>query len=224
MADRLRNLARRAIGARHLGSGAGLRDTTDVCRKLLAELKKRCPDVVPPNPLKPGAVGPDIPVDVRTAGDLVRAAVRPDRGDSVLWQDGDNALVVHTAKIDLEIRDGQVIVAIPVQCDQVRRAVVKVSFAVGSAERPAGMVAATHVRPAGPLLIVEIWGEALTALAWQALLGSAAVLASESGRDLDGAGLIPVALTATPNGLQVLTMARHAFDRVPPSTVQSKAP
>ena len=51
-------------------------------------------------------------------------------------------------------------------------------------------------------------------LAWQALLGVAAALAAESGRDLDGAGLIPIGVTATENGLQVLTMARHAFDRV----------
>jgi hypothetical protein len=224
VADRLRDLARRAVGARHLGSGAGLRDTTDVCRKLLAELRKRCPDLIPPAPLKPGTVGPRIPVDVRTAAELVRASVRPERGEAILWEEGENALLVHTGKIDLDFRDGQVIVAIPVRCDQVRSAVVRVPFAMGSAERPAGLVAATHARPDGPPEVVEIWGEALTALAWQALLGVASVLAGESGEDLDGTGLIPVALAATPDGFTVLTMARHPFDRVGPATVQGKRP
>jgi hypothetical protein len=67
-----------------------------------------------------------------------------------------------------------------------------------------------------------LWGEALTALAWQALLGVSSALAAESGRDVDGAGLIPVALTATKDGLQILTMARHAFDRVRPNAIGRK--
>ena len=82
----------------------------------------------------------------------------------------------------------------------------------------------TDARAGGPLVVTEIWGEALTALAWQALLGVAAALAAESGRDVDGAGLIPVGLTATDAGLQILTMARHPFDRIRPDPLRRKAP
>jgi hypothetical protein len=45
------------------------------------------------------------------------------------------------------------------------------------------------------------------------VLGTAARIADATGRDVDGAGLIPVALRATDAGIAVLTMARHPFDR-----------
>src|SRR5262249_42154416 len=160
-----------------------------------------------------------IPLDPKTAQALVRAALKPARADTILLQDGNNELLVEVAGITLSFGDGTVVVSIPVRCDQVRRAVVQVPFALGSSKRPAGLIAATESAPRGPLVVVEIWGEALTALAWQALLGVSSALARESGRDVDGAGLIPIALTATKDGLQILTMARHAFDRVRPNPI-----
>ena len=38
--------------------------------------------------------------------------------------------------------------------------------------------------------------------------------AASAGKDVDGAGLIPASLTATADGVRILTMARHTFDRV----------
>jgi hypothetical protein len=55
-------------------------------------------------------------------------------------------------------------------------------------------------------------------------LGVAAALAAESGRDVDGASLIPVGLTATDAGLQILTMARHPFDRIRTDPLRRKTP
>lgn len=188
--------------------------SSEQCKRLLAELRKNCPGLIPPDPLGPGQVGPEIPVDPENTRTLIRAALKPSRGELLRLRDADNELLVDVARIDVRLGDGLIVVAIPVRCDQVKRATIQVPFAVGSSKRRAGLVAATESSPRGPLVITQIWGEALTVLAWQALLGVSAVLAAESGRDLDGAGLIPIGLTATENGLQVLTMARHAFDRV----------
>jgi hypothetical protein len=216
MVGRLQELAREAIRARV--TRATGRQPSEQCKRLLAQLHKNCPGLIPPDPLRAGEVGPEIPVDTKTARSLIRAALRPERSTTLLLQDRDNELLVETGKIDLSFGDGFVTVSIPVRCDQIRTAIVKVPFALGSAKRRAGMIAATESSPRGPPIIIELWGEALTALAWGALLRVAATIATESGVDLDGAGLIPVGLTATKNGLQVLTMARHAFDRVPSST------
>lgn len=222
MASRLRDLAREAIQAR--ATGATRRLPSRQCKRLLAELRKNCPGLIPPDPLRAGEVGPEIPVDANTARDLIRAALRPQRGAMLLLQDRDNELLVDAGKIDLSFDDGIIIVSIPVRCDQVRAAIVKVPFALGSAKRRAGMIAATESSPRGPPVVVELWGEALTAMAWEALLRVSAMLAGESGRDIDSAGLIPVGLTASRNGLQILTMARHAFDRLVPSASGGRQP
>ena len=76
------------------------------------------------------------------------------------------------------------------------------------------MLVATEDRPRGPAIIVDAWGDALVAFAWDVLLTVATAVADASGNDTDGAGLIPAALTASPDGLRVLTMSRHAFDRI----------
>ena len=220
MNDRLRDQAREAVRARTMRAASG--PPSEQCKRLLAELRKNCPGLIPPDPLGAGQVGPEIPIDPKTATTLVQSALKPARGETILLRDGDNELLVEVPKIDLRFADGLVIVVIPVRCDQVRRAVIQVPFAVGSSKRRAGLIAATESAPRGPLVVVEIWGEALTALAWQALLGVSAALAAESGRDVDGAGLIPVGLGATENGLQILTMARHAFDRVRPDALGRK--
>jgi len=209
MRDRLRDEARQVVRARI----AAAAEPPPECKRLLAELRKHCPGLIPPDPLPPGKVGPEIPIDPGNARMLLRAALRPPRGELVLLREGENELLVDVGGIDLHFADGLLIVAIPVRCDQVRRATVQVPFAIGSSKRRAGLVATTESVPRGPALVVEIWGEALIALAWQALLGVSAAVAAESGRDLDGAGLVPVGLTATKDGLQILTMARHPFDR-----------
>ena len=68
--------------------------------------------------------------------------------------------------------------------------------------------------PRGPSEIVEIWGEALVALAWTSLLKSVTTLADVAGSDHDGAGLIPAGFAASGNGVKLLVMARHEMDRV----------
>ena len=121
--------------------------------------------------------------------------------------------MVLVSRVRLEVREGIVTVTVPVHCDQEPEAEVMVPFAVGSDESPAGLLVATENNPRGPAAIVDIWGDALTAFGWQILVTVVTEIARGSGSDTDGAPLIPAGITGSPDGLRVLTMARHTFDR-----------
>jgi hypothetical protein len=190
------------------------------CKRLLALLRERCPDLLP-SQLKAGEVGPEIPLDQEAVSRLYRLVGRQLLGltgdgaadATVVWERGDNELAVLVDEIAVTSAPGALAVDIPVRCDQVGQAEVRVRFAVGSDERPAGLVAATDARPFGPAEVIDVWGEELTAFAWQIVLTATTKLADATGRDADGAGLIPAALQATEGGVAVLTMARQGFDR-----------
>lgn len=189
----------------------------------------------PTEPLKPGAVGPSIQIKPNEARTLIAIAAResvleaagaripsdPQQlPSSVLWQEGPAALMVDLALIDVRVGTGLITVSIPVRCDQLpgERGVVDVDFVVGTPDRPTGLLAAA-TEPRGPRVVIRRWGEALTALAWQSVLSSVGGVAAASGRDRDGALLIPAALTATPGALNILVQARHEMDRLRPGRV-----
>ena len=192
------------------------------CRRLLAALRERCPGLLPDRRFAAGQVGPEVPIDRETGASVYRLVARQVAGlpterldgpGIVVWARGDDELAILVDDVGVTTADGAVAVDVPVRCDEVGQATVRVRLAVGSDARPAGVVAATDERPFGPNEIIDVWGEALTAFAWQIVLTTAAKLADATGRDGDGAGLIPGALLATQGGLAVLTMARHGFDR-----------
>jgi hypothetical protein len=202
----LRLLTRQLLGARAPASAE--------CKRLLEQLRQRCPDLFPPDPLPAGKVGPEIALRGDEVQRLFVAAAAPPDTESLLWRSGDSELLVLASRISVGGDLGTVVVSVPVRCDQSGDAVVEVPFAVGDDEHPAGMLVATEERPRGPVAVVDVWGEALVAFAWNALLTMTTALAAESGTDEDGAGLIPAAIAASTDGLRVLTMARHPFDRV----------
>ena len=139
---------------------------------------------------------------------------------SVLWEEGADALLLEVAGIDVQLGDGLVSISIPVRCDQLpeSRGVVLVDFVLGTPERPTGLLAAA-TEPRGPREVVRRWGDALTALAWQAVLDASGGVAGAAGVDRDGAVLVPAALTASRAGIGVLAQARHEIDRIRPDRV-----
>jgi hypothetical protein len=200
---------------------AGRDRVSDECARLLKQLQTRCPGVLPDKPLEPGAVGPEIPLSRDELQKLasvaaVTAAGLPTGIDAgqVVWSQGGNELLVTLAKVAVHVDNGIALVDIPVSCDQETEGHVTVAFAVGDDRRPAGMLAVTEDRPRGPRIVVDVWGESLTAFAWQVLLTVSTAVAGGAGQDVDGAPLIPVGLAATGDELRILTMARHVFDRV----------
>jgi hypothetical protein len=202
------------------------------CTALLKRVRERCPGLLPADPLPPGTPAEPVPLDPREAGAVLTVAMRqaaaidatgklPARDEAlpavVLWRDGDAALAVELARSKTEVTDGALTVVVPVRCDQLpdQRGAVRVTFTVGGPGRPVGLLAATPLRPEGPDLVVRRWGEALTALAWRAVLDAAAAVTGAAGTDIHRAPLIPAELTATGNGLQIRPQARHPFDRLP---------
>jgi hypothetical protein len=204
----LRERARGALARRELDAE---------CKRLVALVRERCPDAFEPDPLPAGTVGPALPVEREQAIELLRLAARGGATAHQLWERDGDELMIGVGELGLRTQDGLVVVDIPVSCDQTGPDRVLVAFAVGSEARPAGMVAAAEGAPRGPAVVIEVWGDELTALAWRSLTGALAALAREAGRDVDGAGLVPVGVEASRGGLLLRTIARHGFDRVQPA-------
>ena len=200
--------------------GAARGPLDDVCKRLLAQLRDRCPGLLPRDLVPHGTVTDPVTVDADAAQRVVQLGIaaaagmdpRADNAGTVLWRKGDLQLLVHVSGVKSSFADGVAEVAIPVACDEEQGAVV-VTFAVGGSQRVAGLLAATHDRPRGPATIVTLWSDELIALAWHGLLEAVIGLAGAAGRDVDDAALIPAAVSVANGSLSVTPMARHEFDR-----------
>ncbi len=148
---------------------------------------------------------------LRVAAKRAVGLFRPTKRTEVVWVHGDSELAVNLVELDVKLSGGLIYILIPVRCDQTGNATIEVVFAVGSPDEPAGLYASTYRRPNGPPLIVEAWGEALVAFAWQCVLGMISGIAGATGKDARGNVLVPVELTASDKGIQIVPMARHRF-------------
>jgi hypothetical protein len=173
-----------------------------------------------PRPLTIGSgdVTEPVRVDLESASKLVVVAARmaagffrPTRRSVVVWVEGDSELAVEIGSVKIATNTGRVDLSLPVRCDQTGRADVVVTFAVGWPGRPAGVYASTLRRPFGPTLVIDTWGGALVAFAWQILLTLVTQVAGAVGKDTRGNVLVPADLSATPDGLAVLPMGRFRF-------------
>lgn len=212
------------------------------CRAHVGYLREQSLCELPSAPLEPGAVAPPLPVDPERTGALLALAARQaaaargarvfagrDHDDDLpratVWTAGADALLVLLDEISVRTADGVVTVSVEVACDELRSATdeaqarVEIDFVVGTEQRPTGLLAAA-TPPRGPQLVVDRWHDALVALAWQALLDSAAALTASAGVDTDGAPLLPASWTASADGIAVGPQARHQFDRRAPAAVR----
>jgi hypothetical protein len=173
---------------------------------------------LPVAPMAAGEVAQPVLVTAQQAGELMSAAARraaglfrPTKRTEAVWVRGEDQLAVGLAGIRVGTQDGLLTVVLPVRCDQTGRAEVTLAFAVGSDQRPAGLFAAAHRRPAGPEVVVRVWGENLVAFAWQCLLGMLGGIAGAVGKDGRGNLLVPAEIVANADGLRIVPMARHRF-------------
>jgi hypothetical protein len=180
--------------------------------------ERRARRLPPPHAVREGEATAAVIVEARRVPELMRVAgrraagfFRPTTRTEVVWVQGENQLAVGFGGIDVKLSTGLLRVLMPVRCDQTGNATVEVMFAVGAADAPAGLYAAAAQKPTGPELIVEVWGDALVAFAWQCLLGFVAGIAGATGKDARGNVLVPIDLTAGPRELQITPMARHRF-------------
>jgi hypothetical protein len=210
----------RAIDPVRNSAGAALHPVVNAeCLKMLEVIRERCPGVLPAAPVPPGQVAAVLPVDqaqLRTlltvsAAVALGAPMTADKPAPVVWTDGSAELLVDPSGVTLDTGDGIARIRVPVRCNETGPVTVTVTFAVGSTNRPAGFVAATHSRPDGPEVIVARWGEAIVALAWHSLITASAGLAGVSGADADGQPFVPAGIQATPQGIAIHTMPRPAY-------------
>ena len=165
-----------------------------------------------------GDMAEPIFISSRVAPELLAVAAKRSVGlfhatkrSEVVWTSGDSELAVSLDDVRMETSHGLIHVTIPVRCDQTGREEIEVLFAVGTDDRPAGMYASTTRLPRGNPIIVDVWGEALVAHAWQCVLGMISGIAGAVGKDERGNVLVPAELIANADGLRVLPMARHRF-------------
>ncbi len=176
---------------------------------------------VPEKQLKEGELSQPVQVDVERVSEFLRIAAkravglfRTTKHTEVIWMHGDSELAVNLVGITARLSDGLIRVLIPVRCDEIGKATIEVAFAVGTPGNPSGLFASAYRRPNGPPVIVDAWGENLVAFAWQCLLGMISGIAGAAGKDASGDHLVPVELTASANGIQILPMARHRLSRL----------
>ena len=148
---------------------------------------------------------------LRIAAQRASGLFRQTTRKEVVWVEGDRELAIGIAELDVTLETGFVRVLIPVRCDQTGPTKVEVAFAVGSPDEPSGLFASTFRRPIGPPLIVNAWGDALVAFAWQCVLGLVTGLAGSVGKDARGNVLVPAEFAVSRGVMEVVPMARHRF-------------
>ncbi|MDF1504043.1 hypothetical protein [Roseisolibacter sp. H3M3-2] len=142
-------------------------------------------------------------VPAEEATRILRTTIRfvadlpPRSTGAFVWTQGDSELQVDAFGVTLACAPGLVTVGVPVSCDQVEKPVtVPVPIAVGTPQRPAGLVMTTFDRVAAPPLIAGLWSEAIAAFAWEALVHLAQQLAAQAGKDAQGRPFVPLAVAA----------------------------
>jgi hypothetical protein len=167
--------------------------------------------------LTTGAATEMVRVPVAVANRLLRTTIRlvadlpPRASGATVWVQGDSELLVDALAVTLTCAPALVTIGVPVTCDQLQMkpTVIPVPIAVGTAERPAGLVMATFDRLAGPDVVTARWSEAIAAFAWEALVHLAQQLSAAVGKDADGRPLVPAGIGAEQGVLLVQPMARH---------------
>jgi hypothetical protein len=193
----------------------------DLDPQVKAQVAKQLAPILPGQITRAGAAAADRTIAPQDLAALIPGAAVTAAGmdpattpfppPPVLWQDSGNALLVQLAGVRAALGDGFVELTVPVTCDQTGDAKVTVTFVTGTPDRPTGGIATTEDRPRGPAVIVENWHEQLIAFCWHTLVIATSALSGTVGSDLAGNALITAGLMATPNGLGVTPMGRHAF-------------
>lgn len=128
----------------------------------------------------------------------------------VVWQQGASELAVRIDQVDITAAKGLITVSFPVSCDQLDgEQRVTVPLAIGTEDRPAGLVMSTFTQPGGPAIVTRAWSEAIIAFAWEAVVHMAQQLCAAVGKDARGFPLVPGSVAAAPNVLLLQPMARH---------------
>ena len=194
------------------------------CRRLLKRIRKHCPDQFPQSPLDEGEISAPIHINKKSLTTLFRLALQPvksskngdpntePKNEPIVWQLDEAQVLFYPAKTQVEITDGLILVGIVLETEQTGQATLTVAFATGRNGLLSGTVMTTEERPRGPELLVDIWGDAVIAAAYDAVLQVTNGIAAEVGNDRKGQVLRAGAIVATKEGLGVIPQAYHSFE------------
>jgi hypothetical protein len=121
-------------------------------------------------------------------------------GNQVIWVDAGDEVLVHLDSVQARILEKLLLISIDLESDETGRTPLIVSFALGNATDPTGLVAATDEYPRGDGRLAARWGESVQAALWSTLLSLAQEHAAERGK-------APVGISTTPGSLML-----HAAD------------
>lgn len=106
----------------------------------------------------------------------------PARVGAVLWDDGDSQVAVHLDRVSVKVMKRFIVVALEMETEQTGRAPLIVTFALGTTQGKAGLLAVTDELPRGHPLLAARWGVVVRDTVWAALVSVADVHASERGK------------------------------------------
>lgn len=117
----------------------------------------------------PAALSPRL---MGTSADGSRT-VPPSEGSPVIWVDAGDEVLVHLDSTQIRILDKVVLVSVDLETDQTGRTPLIVSFSLGDANDPGGLIATTDDLPRGNGLLAARWGRVLQNAVWASLLSLA---------------------------------------------------
>ncbi len=185
------------------------------------QVVKALGDLLPGHPVQAGSAAVDRTLPETALTSLIQSAAIVASGldpattavpaPAVLWTSGVNRLLIKVAGVTATLGEGTIVITVPVSCDQTGDAAVTVTFVTGTPDRLAGGIVTTEDHPRGPAIVVENWGEALVAFAWQTLVAATNALSGAAGGDFSGHSLITAAVTVNQAGLSITPMGKHTF-------------
>lgn len=207
-----------------IGAAAPVRDrlvsaytlgAVDAADRVLDDTRRKKPRPSPKKRLEPGEVGDPIEIGSEVLSRLLVRILAP-KGEPrrALWHQADSEAVVLLDKTRAVVLDGFVLIGVTLQTDQTGAEELTVPISVSTAERLTGMLAATESVPRGHSALAQVWGEGVTALAWETLLKLADLVMTLSGTDVDGNPLRIGTLIAEQDNLAFVPQARHRNERL----------
>lgn len=158
--------------------------------------------------LPPGALGPQRALPAKALTGLIRSVLTSDSTRRTeIWVSNGNEALVRYDSVRVSLAEGVAVVGLTLETDQSGPQELTTVFALGTKDRPAGLLAVAEERPRGHGDLAATFAEAIIATCWGALLGVVSAVAASAGTDSRGDPLVPLGVVATAEHLVVLTQA-----------------
>jgi hypothetical protein len=104
------------------------------------------------------------------------------RAAEVIWEDRGSQILLHVGKLQVQLVDGVLVVAVDVETAESGRTTLIVRYVFGSATGEAGLVASSDAMVHGDPLVAARWGSLVRDVIWAAIVRLSEAHATERGR------------------------------------------